>query len=110
PECFGAIARFAGGAAHLQRAGQRLGVVLQRDHAQHRAAHRIDQHEAGFDQLGRSGKRAHDSFTVGVALLKISPRMRFMLSTLTSGFLSVTSFTSGSLMPVSSAYSNGAAR
>ena len=42
----------AAGGLHLQRARQRVGVVLQRDDAQHVGGVGVDEDEAAFDELG----------------------------------------------------------
>ena len=50
PQRLRAIAALAG-ALDLQSAGQRLGIVLQRDDPLHPRRLRIDQHDAAFEQF-----------------------------------------------------------
>ena len=50
----------AADALHLQRARERVGVVLQRDDALHRRSVRVDQDDAALEQARRAGESAHE--------------------------------------------------
>src|ERR1700686_4860547 len=74
----------------LQRAGERVRVVLQRNDAPHGRGIRIHGDDAAFDQAGRNGRRAHTSLglalTLSISVLqcmaKTSSRRRFSLKRL----------------------------
>ena len=55
---FGSIAPFSD-ALHLQRARERVGVVLEHDDVTHRAGVGVQQHEAGAEEFGGLRKRRH---------------------------------------------------
>ena len=57
PQRLGAVAGLAR-RLHLQRPRQRVGVVLQRDHAQHASGVRIDLHDPALEQARRSREAA----------------------------------------------------
>ena len=54
----------------LQRAGQRVRVVLQRDHPPHRRRRRVDQHDPALEDSRRVGECGHSGASVRSAVSK----------------------------------------
>ncbi len=68
PQCFSAIGALGARALRLQRAAERIGVVLQRDDALDRTGLGVDYDDAALEQARRVGECRHTLFLLVVLL------------------------------------------